>query len=121
MLEFRSGGRRVSLDQFFENLKNEAIEAGMKELEQRAHAAAASIIDPETGKHADVFVRRCGPTQLILRTRGSPAFARELEKRLGVDTGSIETMSAPAIPDVPPVYLAHWSDDHETLSKPLAD
>lgn len=53
MLEFRSGGRRVSLDQFFENLKKEAIEAGMKQLEQRAHAAAASIvaklIDPLKG------------------------------------------------------------------------
>ena len=121
MLEFRSGGRRVSLDQFFENLKNEAIEAGMNQLEQRAHAAAASIVDPETGKHADVFVRRRGPTQLILRTRGSPAFARELEKRLGVDTGSIETMSTQATPDVPRVYLAHASEDHETLAKPLAE
>jgi hypothetical protein len=120
MLEFRSGGRRVSLDQFFENLKNEAIEAGMKQLEQRAHAAAASIVDPETGKHPDVFVRRRGPTELILRTQGSPAFTRELEKRLGVDTGSIETMSAQATPDVPRVYLAHGSEDHETLAKPLA-
>jgi hypothetical protein len=25
MLEFRSGGRRVSLEQFFENLKNEHV------------------------------------------------------------------------------------------------
>jgi hypothetical protein len=121
MLEFRSGGRRVSQDQFFENIKNEAIEAGMKQLEQRAHAAAASIVDPETGKHADVFVRRRGPTQLILRTRGSPAFARELEKRLGVDTGSIETMSTQAASDIPRVYLAHASEDHETLAKPLAE
>jgi hypothetical protein len=120
MLEFRSGGRRVSQDQFFENLKNEAIEAGMKQLEERVHAAAASIVDPETGKHADVFVRRRGPTQLVLRTRGSPAFARELEKRLGVDTGSIETTSVHAAPDVPRVYLAHASEDHETLAKPLA-
>jgi hypothetical protein len=50
MLEFRSGGGRVSQDQFFENLKNQAIEAGMKQLEQRAHAAAASIVDPVRGK-----------------------------------------------------------------------
>jgi len=121
MPEFRSGGRRVSLDQFVESLKNEAIEAGMKQLEERAHAAAASIVDPETSKHADVFVRRRGPTQLILRTRGSPAFARELEKRLGVDTGSIETMSTQATPGVPHVYLAHGSEDHETLAKPLAE
>ena len=121
MLEFRSGGRRVSQEEFIENLKNKAIEAGMKELERRAHAAAASIVDPETSKHADVFVRRRGPTQLILRTRGSPAFARELERRLGIDPGSIETMSTQAAPDVPRVYLAHGSEDHETLAKPLAE
>lgn len=121
MFEFRSGGRRVSQEQFFENLKTEAIEAGMKELERRAHAAAASIVDPETGTHADVFVRRRSPTQLILRTRGSPAFARELERRLGVDTGSIETMGTQVTPDVPRVYLAHGSDDHEMLAKPLAE
>jgi len=120
MLEFRSGGRRVSQDQFFENLKNEAIEARMKQLEERAHAAAASIVDPETGKHADVFVRRRGPTQPTLRTRGSSAFARELEKRLGVDPGSIETMSKNDTTDVPHVYLAHASEDHEEFAKPLA-
>jgi len=120
MLEFRSGGHRVSQDQFFENIKNKAIEAGMKQLEQRAHAAAASIVDPETGKHADVFVRRRGPTELILRTRGSPAFARELEKRLGVEVGSIEPVSKNDTTDVPHVYLAHASEDHEDLAKPLA-
>jgi hypothetical protein len=87
MLEFRSGGRRVSQNEFLENIKNEAIEAGMKQLEQQVHDAAASIIDPETGKHAEVFVRRRSPTELTLRTRGSPAFVRELEKRLGVEEG----------------------------------
>jgi hypothetical protein len=121
MLEFRSGGRRVSLDEFLENLENEAIEAGMKELEQRFHGAAASIIDPETGKHAEVFIRRRGPTELALRTRGSPAFARELERRLGVEAGSIETMSALAANEGPRVYLAHASEDHTLLAKPLAE
>ena len=53
----------------------------MEQLEQRVHAAAASIIDPETGRHAEVFVRRTHQTGLMLTTRGSPAFARELEKR----------------------------------------
>lgn len=121
MLEFRSGGRRVSQSEFFENLKSEAIEAGMKQLEQQVHDAAASITDPETGKHAEVFVRRRSPTELTLRTSGSPAFARELEKRLGVDAGSIETMSTQTPDHVPRVYLAHASEDHETLAKPLAE
>ena len=120
MVEFRSGGRRVSQYEFFEHLQNEAVEAGMKQLEQRVHDAAASIIDPETGKHAEVFVRRRSPTELTLRTHGSPAFVRELEKRLGVEAGSIETKSKQATNDVPRVYLAHASEDHDTLAKPLA-
>jgi len=62
MLEFRSGGRRLSQKEFFENLENQAIEAGMKQLEKRIHDAASSIIDPETGKHAEVFLRRTSPT-----------------------------------------------------------
>jgi hypothetical protein len=78
MFEFRSGGRRVSSDEFVENLKREAIDQGMTELEQRIHAAAASIVDPETGKHTEVFVRRRGETQLTLRTRGSPALRANL-------------------------------------------
>jgi hypothetical protein len=106
IFEFRSGGRRVSQDEFLENLKNQAIETGMKELEQRIHASAASIVDPETGKHAEVFVRRRGPTELTLRTRGSLAFRRELEKRLGIEEGSVEAMSTQAANDVPRVYLA---------------
>lgn len=120
MLEFRSGGRRVSQNEFFENMTNQAIEAGLKQLEQRIHDAVASIVDPETGVHAEVFVRRTGQTGLVLTTRGSPAFARELEKCLGVDEGSVETMAKETANDVPRVYLAHASEDHEKLAKPLA-
>jgi hypothetical protein len=121
MFEFRSGGRRVSSDEFFENLKREAIEHGMSEFEQRIHAAAASVVDPETGKHAEVFIRRTGETQLVLRTRGSPAFARELERRLGIDIGSIETGSTAGADGAALVYLAHGSEDHDSLAKPLAE
>lgn len=121
MFEFRSGGRRVSSDEFFESLKRQAIEQGMSEFEQRIHAAAASIVDPETGKHAEVFVRRTGETKLILRTRGSPAFAHELERRLGMEIGSVETGSMTEAEGVPLVYLAHASEDHDSLAKPLAE
>jgi hypothetical protein len=120
MLEFRSDGRRVSEDEFFKSLTQQAIEAGMAELEKRIHAAAASIIDPETGKHAEVFVRWRGETALVLSTRGSSAFACELEKRLGLDAGAIHSASPHMTPDARRVYLAHASEDHESLAKPLA-
>jgi hypothetical protein len=121
MFEFRSGGRRVSSDEFFEDLKRQAIEQGMKEFEERIHAAAASIIDPDTGKHAEVFVRRIGETQLILRTRGSPAFARELERRLDIDMARSRRLAR-----LPPRALRSFtlpmpSEDHDTLAKPLAE
>lgn len=121
MIEYKSGGRRVSADQFFENLKTQAIESAMQELEVRARGAAASIIDPETGKHAEVFVRREDATNLIVSTKGSPAFARELERRLGMTTGTIETKGAKSPAEVPVLYLAHASEDHETLARPLAE
>jgi hypothetical protein len=48
MLEFRSAGRRVSEEQFFENFKNDAIEAGMKELERRPPHKPLSRFRPGT-------------------------------------------------------------------------
>lgn len=120
MIEFRSGGNRVSQERFFENLKRDALELAMKELEQRARGAAASIVDPETGKHSEVFVRRGDDTNFIISTKGSPAFARELERRLGMTTGTIETKGAHGLADVPILYLAHASEDHDSMAKPLA-
>jgi hypothetical protein len=57
----------------------------------RIRGAAASIIDPATGKHADVFVHRSGD-RIIVTTQGSPEFARELEKRLGLDANEISSI-----------------------------
>jgi hypothetical protein len=121
MFEFRNGGSRVSQDQFFKNLKQQAIDSALKHLEEKVYGAASSIIDPETGKHSDVFVRRKGNDGLVIRTKGSPAFARELEKRLGADPGEVKSMHDGTEPGVPQVYLAHAFEDHETLARPLAE
>jgi hypothetical protein len=118
--EYRSGGRRVSADRFWKNLSAKAIDMAMAELEARARGAAASIVDPETGRHAAVFGRRVGE-RIVLRTDGSQAFARELERRLGVDRGMIETVRTSPTPGVPHVYLAHASEDKATLARPLAE
>ncbi len=120
MFEFRQNGRKVTMERFMEDMKRKTIEAGMKALEQRIHGAAASIVDPETGKHADVFVRRKGDEGLILRTTGSAAFAREVEKRLGIDSGSIVATKR-GDTNLPVVYLAHAFEDKEALARPLAN
>lgn len=117
--EYRSGGRRVSADQFWKAISEKTVDVAMAELETRARGAAASIVDPETNRHAAVFARRVGE-RIVLRTDGSRAFARELERRLGVDKGSIEAVTPAASPGVPHIYLAHASEDKDSLARPLA-
>ena len=119
MLEFRRNGRKVSAQGIVEGLQQDFIEAALLELEKRMHGIASSIVDPETGKHADVFVRRKGKEGLILRTSGSAAYARELERRLGAETGSIEPMDDQSM-ETPRVYLAHASEDKNSFARPLA-
>ncbi len=114
------GGREVSISQFTEILRREAMDAGFKALEEKARGAASSIVDPETGKHADVFVRRVGDEGMVMSTSGSEAYARELERRLGVDPSSVQ--AATDSPKVEPlVYLAHASEDKAALARPLAE
>jgi hypothetical protein len=43
MIEYRSRGRRVSADRFFESLKTQAVESAIQELEVRVRGATASI------------------------------------------------------------------------------
>lgn len=114
--DYRSGGRRVSKQEFFRNMEKKAIDLALSALADKVQGIASAIVDPATGKHADVFVRRHGET-IMISTRGSPTFARELERRLGVESGTVKSAS----PDQPNVYLAHASEDHETLAKPLAE
>lgn len=118
MIEYRSGGRRVNQKQFFDGIKDKMLEAAMCAVEERVHAAASSILDPATGRHAEVIVRRAGPTSVTLSTQGSTEFARELERRLGIGEGEVQMIDTP---ERPRVYLAHASQDHEALAKPLAE
>ncbi|MEH0196321.1 TIR domain-containing protein [Caulobacter sp. CCNWLY153] len=119
-IQHYSGGRKVSASSFWKNIEKKGLDLAMSHIEARAHGAAGSIVDPETGKHAAVFVRRVGE-KVVARTEGSPAFARELERRLGVGKGVITSMQATPSPETPVVYLAHASEDHERLAKPLAE
>lgn len=121
-VEFRdSRGRKVSLDKFVSNIRDQAVEIAMDHLAQKARNAASALIDPETSKHAVVFVRMGSENQLRMSTKGSPAFARELERRLGVEKGSVRSMQDKPQSESPIVYLAHGSPDHHTLARPFAE
>ncbi|MEA2887884.1 MAG: hypothetical protein QOD11_2244 [Bradyrhizobium sp.] len=97
---------RTSIDDFVnENVK-------------RIRGAAASIVDPATGKYAEVFVNRT-ENQIIVTTQGSPAFARELEKRLGLQKNEVNSIGASDV-TIPRLYFAHASENHD-MAKLLAD
>ncbi|MGY6662038.1 MAG: toll/interleukin-1 receptor domain-containing protein [Glycocaulis sp.] len=120
-LEFRAGGRRVNQKQLFDGIKKKAVDMALAAMEEKYHGVAASIIDPATGKHADVFVRRTNHNNIAISTSGSPAYARELERRLGLREGEVKAQSDQEMGVTPRVYLAHASEDHETLARPLAE
>jgi len=90
----------------------EALQAKQDEI----HSLASSIIDPETGKRAEVISRISGET-ILLSTNGSEAYARELERRLGLREGSVAVSQS----HQPVVYLAHANEDKDQLARPIAE
>ena len=119
MIKITHNGRPFDPRRFAEEIEAHAIEMGMQAIEEKARGVAGSIIDPETGKHAVVFVDRLPHNRVGIRTSGSPAFARLLEKRLGVGAGDVKVMGIDKMTAEPRVYLAHASEDKE-LVRPLA-
>lgn len=120
MLKMTYNGRPFDAKRFARDLEAKAMDMAMQAMEQQARGAAASIIDPETGRHADVFIDRLPENAIAIRTTGSPAFARLLEKRLGVGRGEVETMNAADGAQHPKIYLAHASEDKPRI-RPLAE
>lgn len=119
MIEITHNGRPFDARRFADELRSHAVEMGMQAIEEKGRGAAGSIVDPETGKHAVVFVDRLPQNRVGIRTSGSPAFARLLEKRLGVGVGDVTVMGVDKMAAEPRVYLAHASEDKEMV-RPLA-
>jgi hypothetical protein len=120
MIKITHNGRPFDAKRFTEEIQVKALEMGMEAIEEKARGAASSIIDPETGRHADVFVDRLPENRVTIRTRGSPAFARLLEKRLGVNAGEVETSVVSPGVAAPRVYLAHATED-KSVVRPVAE
>lgn len=120
MIRITHNGRDFDPARFAEELAEAAIEEAMKAIEEQARGAAGSIIDPETGRHADVFVDRLPGNRVAIRTSGSQAFARLLEQRLGVDAGEVEVVNGADTAAQPKVYLAHASED-KAMVRPIAE
>lgn len=74
-LEFRRGNRKVSQNDFFQSLENELIDNALESYAEDLHGKASSVVDPETGKHAAVFVRRVGRESLTMHTRAVSAYS----------------------------------------------
>lgn len=119
MLEFRRGGRKMSQKDFLKGIEEDLINTALDGYAEELHGKAASVVDPETGKHAAVFVRRVGRESVSVHTSGSPAFARALEQRLGLNRGEVHDVNEPATRERL-VYLAHATED-KPVAKPLAE
>ena len=118
-LEFRRGGRKVSLDQFMEGFEDDVMEEVMTSYADELHGKASSVVDPETGRHMPVVVRLIGKQGWSIHTSGSAGFARALEKRLGLNRGEVHGMKEPA-ERTRSVYLAHaWED--KSIARPIAE
>lgn len=104
---------------FMEGLGGDLMEFAMDAFATELHGKASSVVDPETGKHASVFVRKIGHQGWTILTSGSPAFARALEERLGLSLGEVSLMTEPVNRERL-VYLAHAFEDKE-IAKPLAE
>ena len=120
MIKITHNGRPFDAKRFAADIEAKAIELGMQAIEEKARGAASSIVDPETGHHADVFVDRLPGNKVAIRTTGSPVFARLIEKRLGVDPGEVQIMTAADGAAHPKVYLAHASEDKSRV-RPIAE
>ena len=120
MAKMTYNGRPFDAKRFTRDLETKMIDMAMQAMEQKARGAAASLVDPETGRRADVFVDRLPKNAVAIRTTGSPAFARLLEKRLGVGRGEVEVMNTADGAEHPKVYLAHASEDKARI-RPLAE
>lgn len=120
MIKITHNGRPFNADQFGEELHAAAMEMAMDAIEEKARGAASSIVDPETGKHATVFVDRLPGNRVGIKTTGSPGFARVLEKRLGVEPGEVSLIEPSPGAAHPKVYLAHAKEDADMV-RPLAE
>lgn len=112
-MKITMGGRPFNANTFAKSLEKAVMEATTDAIEARARAAAASLIDPETGKHAIALVWPT-PRGVALTTSGSQTFAHALEQRLTNEQILTETP-----PTTPLVYLAHASED-KAIMRPIA-
>lgn len=112
-IEFTRNGQKISLTDFENGILNDALDQITDQLADQA----ASVVDPLTGKHPPVFVRRVGERWYV-QTEGSDAFARALESRLGLAFGEVRGMNE-SVGRRRHVYLAHATED-KGIAEPIA-
>lgn len=120
VLEFRSDGRKVTQAQWMKDLERDALDQAMKTIADKIHGIAASIIDPETGKHPVVSVRPIDDTHLNIRTEGSKAFVQLFNEQLAKNCMPVLAETNEKQDGIKLVYFAHASED-KYIAKPIVD
>jgi hypothetical protein len=93
-----------------------ALAKAVEVMIEHGRAAAASMVDPETGHHPLVFAWKAPPKSVRITTSGSDQFALALETRLDRNRRKGHDGT-----DAPPVvYFAHASED-KAVARPIAE
>lgn len=109
-------GRPFDSRAFAKDLEKAVLERAVAALLEKGRAAAASLVDPETGRHALTFAWPVSPTGVRITTSGSEAYAMALEERLDHQRTAPSSSAA----QNPVVYFAHASED-KAAAKPIAE
>lgn len=109
-------GRPFDAQRFGSDLREKLLSRALEVMTERGRAAAASLVDPETGQRPLVFAWKTPPAGVRITTAGSEAFAMALEMRL--DRNRREPGEGAV--EIPVVYFAHASED-KSAARPIAE
>lgn len=115
MIEFRIGGRKVSLN----NVGDALMRAMLENIEAQIRENIGSIRDPETGEFPTVIVKGDDLQNLEIKVEGSPELIEIVKRRLGdefEEDGSMADTEA----GTPEVFLCYGSEDME-IAEPIAN
>ncbi len=109
-------GRPFDARSFSRELQQKALEVGLETLLRRGRAAAASLVDPATGRQPLVLAWRTPKGGVRITTTGSEDYALALEQRLDRARSTVQDV----VEDRPVVYFAHASED-AAAARPIVE
>lgn len=106
-------GKRVKLKDLGRALEHKAIEAKVRELQQKL----SGIRDPVTGKHPTIAVRKIDDNSYHIEIEGTKKAVALANQVLGIDAEADQPSDQLATLKSPRVFLCHATEDKATVLK----